>query len=263
MTDPLGCITCAAIRQLCDDECERRHKHRRGSPNPAEDGRRVCPACLQALGALPRDIAEAHALLEADDLDVPGTGSKGDGRSKNPEAPLPFVAEPADLLAPWATPQGPIRRGRLAAYAGDQVGHMPVRDTLRWRIRDVLSWRDVGEVGPESVVADMCRWLEIRADWLADSYGPVDEYAAELVYLRRVLFGLVGQPTPDERPKPLSGVPCPRCRRVALVRLADGRTECTWEDCRSIFDEADYGRITKAVTAAIRRGDIGREEVAS
>ena len=219
----------------------------------------ACPPCQAALGRLPGEIADAYPLLFG--LELPGAQG-GDGRSKNPEAPLPFVVDPLDLVSPWATPQGPLRQARLAANADLQQGHMPVRDTLWWRIKDVLTYRHVGESGPDPDVPAMCSWLEVRTEWLCESYLPLDEYADEMVQLRGLLFALVGRPTVDERPKSFP-VPCPRCRRMTLLRRADDHIECEWEDCRRVYSPEDWATVSKATAQAIRRGQISREDASA
>lgn len=216
----------------------------------------ACPPCQAALGRLPGEISDAYPLLFG--LEVPGAQG-GDGRSKNPEAPLPFVVDPLDLVSPWVTPQGPLRLARLAENADLQQGHMPVRDTLWWRIKDILSYRTAGESGPEPDVSAMCSWLEVRTDWLCESYLPLDEYADEMVQLRGLLFALVGRPEPDERPTVLPGIPCIRCRHVSLTRDHDGTVRCSWQDCMGVWTAPEYERASRATANAIRRGQIRRE----
>jgi hypothetical protein len=195
------------------------------------------------------------------ELVVPGAGKGSEVRSKNPEAPLPLVIDPVDLTLNRTPPQGPIRLDRLAANAEDQIGHLPVRVTLGTWIRDWADRRNVGEHGDlDGGIGSMCVWLANRTGWACDNHPAVDEYAAELQHLRGLLFALVGRPEPDERPTPLPGVPCPRCRHMSLARRHDLAVECSWPDCRSVWKPEEYERVTKAVAGAIRRGQITRED---
>lgn len=253
-----ACVTCQAVNGWCDDPCPKPHKrHRHGTPNPVESGY-ACPECVAALANLPGDIADAYPLLEG--LDVPGAKA-GDGRSKNPEAPLPFVVDPVDLMADWRMPQGPLRLARLAENGDLQHGLMPVRFVLGTWCRDWLERRDVGETGPADDVQAMAGWLSVRTEWAAENHPGLDEYAAELVRLRGILFGLVGQLEADERPKVLPSVWCPRCRHVSLVRRPDDFVECTWETCRRVFSADEWATVSKATAKALKKGDIDAEEV--
>jgi hypothetical protein len=256
MTEPgRACITCNPINQWCDQPCPKSHnKHRYGTPTAVESSY-ACGPCVVALTNLPGDIAVAYCLL--DGLEVPGAKT-GDGRSKNPEAPLPLVVDPVDLTAEWRLPQGPIRLGRLAAEADMQYGHMPVRSSLGTWVAEWCERRGMGEVGPALTVPAMCDWLTVRTDWAVEHHPGLDEYAAQLVRLRTVLHALVGQPEPDERPQQFP-VPCPRCHRMSLVRRADMAVECKWPDCARVYSETEWTTVSKATANAIRRGQIRAE----
>ncbi len=206
------------------------------------DSPAACPSCRLLLAKAPEEIASAYALLP--ELVVPGAHG-GDGRSKNPEAPLPFTVDPMDLTAPWQLPQGPLRLGRLGANAGDQIGHLPVVASLGTWVRDWIAIRDLGESGPESTVPAMAAWLAVRTEWAVENHGAVDEYADEMVQLRGLLWALTGRPTVDERPKPLP-VPCPRCRHMSLTRRADDYVQCEWPDCQRVFRPEEWLDVSRA-----------------
>lgn len=279
MTEPAAlCVCCAVIRgPWCDDDCERRHKHRRGQPNPADEGV-VCGQCRVVLANLPREVAEAYALLPTL-LEEPGSSRGGEVRSRNPDPPM-LLTDAHDLTWERVVPAGPLALSRLAENADLQDGYPPVVSTLWWRIQDVLSYRTAGETGPEPEVGSMCQWLAVRAADLAASYPPVDEYAAEMVRLHGVLLAMVGrsEPCPDcggkgcetcvgrgyvpiQRPQPLPGVPCPRCKHVSLSREPNGDVACGWEGCGNRWRPDEYDLRQKAMANAVRRGHLKREEV--
>lgn len=243
------CVACGK-RDCAERVCVTcRHLRFNRRTNHADRGF-CCGECVVLLTAAPEQISSAYELLP--ELLEPGAHG-GDGRSKNPEAPLPLALEPLDLTARWTSPQGPIRLARLAANAGDQIGSLPVRETLGGWVRDWLERRDVGESGPGSAVWSMCEWLTVRTEWACEDHPAVDEYCDEVVSLRGLLHTLVGREQPDERPKPIPGVPCIRCRFVSLVRRHDGTVECTHEDCRRVYSPEEYERVTKAAAWAARR----------
>ena len=221
----------------------------RGRPNHTETSQ-ACPACAQKLTAIPDDIADAHALLQQ--LLEPRRGA-ADTRQATAEAPIPLAIDPYDLTADHLLPQGPLRRARLAANAGDQIGHLPVAVVLHSWVRDWADQRDLREQGPAGDVPELARWLAERTDWACAEHPALDEYAAELHELRGTLLALVGRAEPDERPKPIKGVPCIRCRHVTLARRPDGSVECQWPDCASVWRDDEYERWSRAASKAAVR----------
>lgn len=263
MTEPILCITCAAIRGLCLDDCDRDHKHRRGAPNVADEGV-VCGSCRVALERLPLDVADAFSHIPW--LLQPSTGKAGEVRAKDPDPPMPLsdIHDLADLRLP---PLGPIAAARLAEWPQDQIGRLSVAGILWGHVRVWVELRGMGETGPEPTVPRLCEWLAVRTPWAVEHLPAVDEYAADLVDLRGLLLAMVGRETPDERPKPLPGVWCPRCRRVALVREprpdreGEDQIRCTWQDCGRVYHMDDWATVSKATAKALKRGDIDEEEV--
>lgn len=262
------CATCAAVRGLCGDDCGKDHKHRRGQPNQRDDRSQVCGSCRVVLGRLPQDIVDAAAYIPW--LLQPSTAHGGEVRSRNPDPPMP-LSTVHDLVWQRIIPTAAL--AKLDQH--DQVGHPPIVSTLWWRIQDILSWRDAGENGPDPTIGAMCRWLAARTDWIADHYPAVDEYAAELVTLRGLLTAMTGrhEPCPQcggarcqhchgrgyvpiQKPQPLPGVPCPRCRRMSLSREPDGDIACGWEGCNSRWRPDEYDQRQKAVAKAVQRGQI-------
>jgi hypothetical protein len=228
--------------------------------NHPDTGWGCCGDCRLRLAAIPGEIADAYALLPP--LLWPGSTKGGEVRSKDPDPPMP-LGDIHDLLADFPYPQGPLRLGRLAEHAGDQVGRLPVRTTLGTWARDWVERRDVGEYGPRDTVLSMCMWLAERTDWACDQHPAVADYAEDMQSLRGLLLALVGRPEPDERPKALPGVPCIRCRHVSLSRDHDGTVRCSWQDCMGVWKPDEYERVSKATANAIRRGQIKREDTAS
>lgn len=212
----------------------------------------ACPACRIQLAALPTEIADAYSWLGWTLL-RPESGKRGDGRAASPEPKLPFPVDAHDLLAPTVAIDHPAR---LTVNADLQTGHLPVRETLGTWARDWADLRDLGEHGPADDVHAIAQWLAVRTDWAADHHPTVDDYAGELVQLRGTLTALVGRNEPDERPKRMPGVPCPRCRHVTLFRRVDADVECHWPDCQTVWRADEYEHITRAVASAVRRNRL-------
>jgi hypothetical protein len=215
-----------------------------------------CPDCRLVLAAVPGEIADAYALLPP--LLLPGSTKGGEVRSKDPDPPMP-LGDVHDLVANFRYPQGPLRLGRLAANDVDQIGRLPVRITLGSWARDWAERRDVGENGPRDTVLSMCTWLAHRTGWACDHHPDVDRYTDDVRSLLGLLLALVGRTEPDERPKPLPGVPCVRCRHSSLSRDHDGTMRCSWPDCMGVWTPEEYERASKATANAIRRGVLKRE----
>jgi len=249
---------CPCGRPGCDDPtpmCVLCPTLGRGRPNHTDQSP-TCPACAQKLAAIPDNIATTYTFLGWALL-LPESGRTGDGRSTSPDPALPFPIDAHDLLAPGTAVRHP---DNLRSAVHEQIGHLPVAVTLQSWVRDWADQRSLGE-HPDTTVRAMCVWLTERTPWAAAHHPAVDEYATEMLSLRGALNAIVGRDQPDERPKPLPGVPCVRCRRITLVRRPDSSVECTWEDCRRVYSEAEWNTASKAAAQAARRGQITREDI--
>lgn len=249
------CVTCTVIRGLCEQDCAKDHKHRRGVPNFADENSQLCGSCKVALGRLPQDVADAYALLP--ELTEPSMGGRGgEVRARDPDPPMP-LGDAHDLTWERPLPMGPVAAARLAQWPQDQIGRLSVAGSLLSHVRVWIDLRGMGEVGPEPTVPKLAEWLSVRTGWAVEHHPAIDEYASDLVDLRGLLLAMVGRETPDERPQPLPGVPCVRCRRMTLVRELDtGRVLCTWADCQRIYTEDEWNTAARAMLQAARRGQV-------
>ena len=256
MTEPERlCTVCIPLRWTR----KQREQGNGPNPHPVESGY-SCPSCAVALAAVPKDIAESFGWLGWALL-RPESGKRGDGRAASPDPALPFPVDAHDLAANHGAPRGPIALARLAENADLQVGYPPVAATLWNHVRVWVDVRGKGEAGPEPTVPAICDWLSVRTAWACEEFPAVDEYALEVVQLRGALYGIAGHPEPDDRPVPVAGVPCIRCRHVSLVRRpADMAILCQWPDCMSVWTPDEWARVTKATAQAVRRGQIKRED---
>lgn len=217
------------------------------------DEPQCCGDCRVRLAAVPTDIADAYPLLA--EIREPRRGVPDVG-GRSAEAPIPLAVDPYDLTADHTVPQGPLRRGRLAANLDLQIGQLPVAAQLQAWVRDWCDLRDLGETYDGATVYAMCQWLSVRTSWACDHHPAVDEYATEMVDLRGTLLAMVGRVEQVDRPRPIPDVPCPRCRHRTLVRRSDEWTECGWPDCTSVFSPEDYDRAMRALATGVRRGQI-------
>ncbi len=267
--DPRGCPLCTKPLRG-DGCCILCPTLRYGKRVYHVDSPAACPSCRLLLAKIPDEIAGAYELLP--ELVAPGAHGS-DGRSKNPEAPLPFTVDPLDLTADWTVPRGPLRRARLAANADLQEGFVPVRSTLITWIRDFAERHGVGENGPDDDVKSMCDWLRERTEWACSEHPALDSYAQELTELRGKLLAMAGREevcpdcggkgcetcqdrgmVPPPWPTPLEGQPCPRCDYVGtLVRRADGDTACEHPTCGTVWRPDEWERLTRAKADAALR----------
>lgn len=202
----------------------------------------VCDGCRARLAALLTEVGDNTALLPREL--TPGASSE-QRVSGSREAPLPFRVDALDLLMPAHT-------GTVHDTHGDQIGYLSVATILNLWARDWCDVRGRGERHPPPVVVELVAWLGNRTEWACDHHGAVDEYAAELSTLARVLRHIV-EPT-DPRPQLCHGVPCRRCDLLSLYRSTDGTgdVECHNPECRTMYRAEDYHRWTALLAASAR-----------
>lgn len=230
--EPGCCLLCPILRP------NRRGRHSESN---------ACEDCRTLLAAIPREIADADALL--DQLLEPGRGPATEVRPPSPDPRLPFAIDVWDLSQPLRT----ITINK--ASVEDQIGHLPVAVQLDSWVRDWIDLRELDENGPRPNVRDLANWLAVRTEWACDEHPAIDEYAQEMRSLRSVLVGLVGVVKEDAKPVPIRGVPCRRCDRMTLAKLSDGsgEVECQDPSCRTIYRPDEYERWVKLVAAATRQ----------
>lgn len=230
----MNCLSNCTIRNqhipTCDGECK-------GClPRPAEHGN-LCPWCWQRLNAdvtdLPglvkhlREVGEPHAQA----------APPSDGRSSNDPAEgsvLNDAVGAADALhatlASWANViieehpthlNGPDQRGAWVTSTGDVAGLKPGSEATR----------------------RLTRWITPHLDWAVHQ-----DWAAEM---RKELSSLIATtrarwPEADERTRPVSGAPCPRCQLITLAYTPPTHygaafvVSCTNPDCSCTFTEDQW-----------------------
>lgn len=218
--------------------------------SPAHDWKR-CGTCLRRVGGL---MPKPHAdvLLAAG----PVRTSTGPRVSGSGETPLPGGADRLSWLARAADVHGADRADADRWLDADcQTGVVPVAATLAGWVR--LAAEELGVTVPrvgrltagpsgrvrrtasEDVPA-LCRFLSIQHDRIC-ARDWADDYAEALHDLWVYAMARTGRF--DGRPEPMDGVPCPRCDRMALVRVPgeDGRS-CDRADggCGAWLTDREY-----------------------
>lgn len=200
---------------------------RAGQPRIYERAQ-ACEGCRSRLRSLLVEIVELYADVRAQM--VPGQ-SQGQRVSGSREAPLPLRVDPLDLTMP-------ARAAAIHDALGDQIGQLSVATVLDSWVRDWRETRDMREALPDPTVPALGRWLTDRLDWACSDHPAVDEFAAEIRNLHRVVRTVVG--VNDIRPEHLD-VPCRRCDLLDLHRLpGQDRVECG--SCGDLLTEEEYLR---------------------
>jgi hypothetical protein len=184
----------------------------------------VCPGCTHRIACDLHDIADLYARISL----RPVTGNTGPRVSGSREAPLPLRVDALDLTMP-------ARGGTVHDLHGDQTGHIAVASVLDQWIDDWRDHRGKGERRPEPpTVIVLVGWLSVRLDDACGDHPAVDEFAADMRRLRRVLRMVVGDG--PARPERLPA-PCPACDLLALTRDHDG-VRC--RACERWWSEGQY-----------------------
>jgi hypothetical protein len=198
----------------------------------------VCPRCAHRIACDLRDIADLYVRISL----WPDTGATGPRVSGSREAPLPLRVDALDLTMP-------ARGGTVHDPHGDQAGHVAVASVLDQWVEDWRQHRAAGErrPGPPTVVV-LVDWLGIRLTDACHDHPAVDEFAADMRRLRRVLRVVVGDG--PARPERLSA-PCPGCDLLALTRDHDW-VRC--QGCGEWWTEEQYtewvGRLARSARMA-------------
>lgn len=129
----------------------------------------------------------------------------------------------------------------------DQVGDPPAAIQLDSWARDWQTY--IGEYLPPPTVPGLCRWLSARLPHMLRHHPAIVEFYDEIGDIHRRLRTEAGMT--DPRPEPCYGVPCRRCDRLSLYRVADGTgdVECHTPDCRLVYRRDEYDRWVGMVAA--------------
>jgi hypothetical protein len=193
----------------------------------------VCPGCAHRIACDLRDIADLYVQVSV----YPGSGATGPRVSGSREAPLPLRVDALDLTMP-------ARGGTVHDLHGDQIGHVAVASVLDQWVEDWREHRGKGERRPEPpTVVILAAWLGLRLGDACDDHPAIDEFAADVRRLCRVLRMVTGDG--PVRPERLPA-PCPGCDLLALTRDHAGVR------CRACGEDWTEGQYAEWVGRLVR-----------
>jgi len=224
VTDLLLCVTCPVLRP-------------KGEPRRPNNPM-VCDGCATQMATELSQVVDLYATV-AGQL-APGQ-SAGERVGGTREPPLPLRVTPLDLTMP---PRRLSLTAQARAHPDDQVGVLSVASELDFWAQDWRAARDMREVGPGPTVVEIVGWLSNRLDWAQRHYPVIDEYAADVHRLIRILRTATGMGALVH----YLAAPCPTCDLVALVR-EDGADYVECRNCHRLWTEEEYRRLCVILAA--------------
>lgn len=158
--------------------------------------------------------------------------------TRQPQAPTSL--ERIDLTLPARPATRALYARGVLGIDADQVGTLSVATILDTWVRDwrATLWPD--QQLPTPTVPELAQWLRNRAGDACDQHPTIDEFAAEIKDLRRVLRAHLGETAAQPETDRYKAVACQKCdlRGVLLRRPGSDYIECG--NCGNLYTEDEY-----------------------
>lgn len=201
----------------------------------------ACGPCRSRMRSWLGEIPDLWSQLLEEPLAREGSNAKGGPVSGSRERQLPIRVDVFDLTHAGGWPE---------VLDEDQVGHIPVWETLRGWAADWSRLRSMGEAGMPDV-SGLCWWMRERVDEVADEF---EEFAGAFHGIRKLRGALQAQLGLVDVPDYKKGVPCknPKCGALTLVHHnGSDRVEC--ESCAALLTFEAFDDWVRLLAGAVKK----------